>query len=87
MTLLLILTVTIQRPPPVKVKLLAPGRYRTPSLKKLKYLAANQHASVSPRPVSIGAQFEMTKYLIDVRSSAVVEDALEFWRLNASTSS
>ena len=52
-------------------------------MKKWKCLAAKQRASAPLRPVSSGAQFEMTKYLIEVRlnSAVVVEDAFEFWRL------
>jgi hypothetical protein len=54
-----------------------------PALKKWKCLAAKQRASAPPRTVSSGAQFELTKYLIEVRNSAVVvEDAFEFWRLS-----
>ena len=41
-----------------------------PALKKWKCLAAKQPASVPLRSVSSGAQFEMTKYLIEVRNSA-----------------
>jgi hypothetical protein len=53
-----------------------------PALKKWKCLAAKQRASAPPRTVSSGVQFELTKYLIEVRNSAVVvEDAFEFWRL------
>jgi hAT family C-terminal dimerisation region len=53
-----------------------------PALKKWKSLTAKQRASAPPRTVLSGAQFELTKYLIEVRNSAVVvEDAFEFWRL------
>jgi hypothetical protein len=51
-----------------------------PPLKKWKYLSAKQLASVPARAASNGPQFEMNKYLIEIRNGPVVTDAMAFWR-------
>jgi hAT family C-terminal dimerisation region len=51
-----------------------------PALKKWKCLAAKQLASAPARAASSGPQSEITKYLIEIRNSPVVTDAIAFWR-------
>lgn len=48
--------------------------------KKWKCLAAKQLASAPARAASSGPQSEITKYLIEIRNSPVVTDAIAFWR-------
>lgn len=52
----------------------------SPPLKKWKFLAAKQaedatHVSTAPE----SAQFEISKYLIEIRNTSAVDHAMDFW--------
>lgn len=49
-------------------------------LKKWKCLSAKQSTSTGSSGVSNVAQSELTKYLIEISNSPVINDALEFWK-------
>ena len=49
-----------------------------PPLKKWKYLSAKQANQTTTQ--ASGAQSELSKYLIEIRNSPPVNNALDFWR-------
>ena len=51
-----------------------------PPLKKWKYLAAKQRAAAVTITVPFTPQSEVNRYLIELRSSTPVSDALTFWQ-------